>query len=143
MENKVQTRKGQMSFELLIVVGFVLVLFIPILFFSYNQARSSAKGAGLTFIDNYADALVKGADLVYYSGEGSYIKLYVNVPKDIRNINVTSLNEGSVLVISTGESQITKYTKAPLRVSNIEKLKREGSKEISIAYGDGGVVTIS
>ncbi len=133
-------RKGQVSFELLVVVGFVLAIFIPILFYVYTQAKGSVIMSQNTFMDNYADTLASAANMVAFSGNSSYIALYVNVPKGVKTLRVDSKAGGSMLVVQSSSSEFAKYVNAPLVLHNTDKLKRPGMQSIKIYYNGNTVV---
>ena len=117
----------------------MLIIFIPLLFYSYTQAEASARASATSFVDNYADTLAKATEMVYFSGEGSYVDLYINVPEHIKSIKVDKLNGKSILVITATNGQIVKYSSANIIIKNADKLQRQGMKSIHISYQNGAV----
>jgi len=93
-----QRRKGQVSLEQLLLVGFAIAILLPgiYFFYTYEQANkaslSNAQYAklGQEFIHQGRVALAQGAD--------SWLKLDVMLPENIRGLNVSG--DGSELLFT-------------------------------------------
>ena len=124
--------KGQVSFELVLVIAAVVALMIPTLFYLFNQANISGLKASSSLISGYANNLVSAANIVYYAGNGSSVILYVKVPRGITNVRTASLE--NILIVETETNQLTFNAQTDLAIDDAGKLSREGWKYINVSY---------
>lgn len=111
--------KGQVSTELLVIIGFVLMLFIPLLFYTYYKTReldleiagmeSRLISSKLAFIANSMGSL----------GDGNSIKIEVSLPAHVRTLNfINHSTGGEVKIILWDENQISQVTTFPFNETN-------------------------
>jgi len=126
------TKKGQVSTELLVVVGLVLLIFIPLLVMVYFKANEVSEDIGayqaellvfrLAYLANSAGSL--GTDTTIYTD--------MYIPKNLVSLKTTSFENGGEIVLklttTEGETEIVEIVKYPFTES--EKTLAEGP-----AYG--------
>ncbi len=132
--------KGQVSIELLVIVGFILAVFIPILFFSYmksDELRSSSMNVLATGVGKKVSSAVES---VYYSGQGSSLRFLVSVPRGT-TINFTCDCDKclSGIIVNQLNSEIFILTKGCINTSKSDELK-EGTYSIKVLYTKEGIV---
>jgi uncharacterized protein (UPF0333 family) len=131
--------KGQISFELLVVVAFILVIIIPALYFFYLTAGQVKNQSSQSLASSYLDALYSAALSVYYTGNGSYVVIVVNVPEGIKNISYNNTNEGAIIVMET-DSKIAKKLPFNVTITETDKLIIPGLKHINVSYNQTEVI---
>ncbi|MCK4319312.1 hypothetical protein KAW38_01950 [Candidatus Micrarchaeota archaeon] len=101
-------KKGQVSTELLLVVGFVLLLFIPLLFIMYQQTDALIEGFSYLHAHLAVHRLAYLINSVGYMGDGSSIVLTIYLPHNVESLEVRSsdLSAGSEVMVklSKGDS---------------------------------------
>jgi len=130
-------KKGQVSLELLVMVFFITVIFLPILYFFYLKASETSIQSSNEYALSYADAIYSAAYSVYYAGNNSYVIITLNIPKGIKSIDVSSIkDENKLLIIEAEGGNVTKImpTNTIIEGMSKEKLINPGIREINISY---------
>jgi len=92
-------KRGQISIEYMIVVGFVTFLVIGMLglgLFYSGQIKDTVK---LNQVQAFADKIIASSESVFYAGEPSQTTLRVFLPNNVENIDI--LANDLVLDVST------------------------------------------
>jgi hypothetical protein len=133
-------KKGQISTEYLIVVGFIILAISALLSVALFYTGGITDRIKLDQVNNYANKIIGSAEEVYYSGTPSRATTSVYLPNGVRNI--TFFDEHTIVVnVSTtsGENIISYKSNVPL---NGSLSNAEGVKKIKlVAFSDR--VTIS
>ncbi len=79
--------RGQVSNELLVVVAFVLLLFIPLMFVMYIKLSDAATDLSLLQMHFSAARVAYLINAIGYMGEGSAIITEVYVPENIKSVS--------------------------------------------------------
>ncbi|HLC58148.1 MAG TPA: hypothetical protein VJH95_06245 [Candidatus Nanoarchaeia archaeon] len=79
-------KKGQVATEYLVIIGFILVILVPItiIYFKYTGSTYDIVGGSKT--GQIANEIVKAANEVYAFGEGSQKKIKMGFPDGIDNV---------------------------------------------------------
>ncbi|MFH1591716.1 MAG: hypothetical protein ABIC95_07385 [archaeon] len=80
--------KAQVSMEYMVVIGFSLMLLIPILIAFYMQTNDLADSVNMNIARDATQEIIEHAELVYYLGSPSMIELQIRVPEKINNISL-------------------------------------------------------
>lgn len=100
-------KRGQVATEYLVIIGFILILLVPItiIYFRYTGSTSDIVGSAKT--SQIAGEIVKAANEVYAFGEGSQKKIKIGFPDGITGVDFSGKEIVFVLKDSKGrESQI-------------------------------------
>jgi uncharacterized protein (UPF0333 family) len=107
-------RKGQVSMEYMILVGFLVVVTIPLILV-YN---TQYKGTSQQIISNQADQLgqkiVDTAESIYYLGQPSKTMIKVYMPQQIENITISNDEIVFRVRVSKGVDEIVKLSSVPI-----------------------------
>ena len=148
---KVREKAGQVSTEYLVIIGFILILMVPItvIYFKYTGSTSDVVGGAKT--SHIANEIVKAANEVYSYGEGSQKKIKLSFPEGITGISFSGKEIIFKLKNSKGqESEIVEVADAPFRATTIPVtpgqkdiiVRSEGvSVSVIIACNDGQVIS--
>ncbi len=128
--------KGQISIEYLIVVGVVLILVIPLFFYSTSKTTTNLR---INQADDTVTSLVTAADSVYSLGPGSKDYVWITIPKGTKTSSITGQTIQLQLSIFSGTSDVHKTTKA--NVSGTLPTE-QGTYKISVEMLEDGTILI-
>lgn len=127
--------KGQISTETLIIIGFVIFLFIPLLFFLYFRTSQLNAELSITQAHFYAHRLASLVESVGNSGDGSAIKTTIYLPKGY-GVEITSHEILFTVELQEGKTDVS----VPVEFNTISSLTfTEGYNYIKIENRDGVV----
>ena len=119
-------KRGQISTEYLIIVGFITFLVISLSSVAFFYTASSRDRIKFSNLAQFANALIVGAEDVYYEGEPSQRVLTVYLPVGVQSVNIAQ--EGIYINVTTasGYNFIFYSSKVPLAgsISHSEGVKR-------------------
>src|SRR3989344_8898959 len=119
-------KRGQISVEYLIVIGFVVFLVISILGIATYYAASIRDRIKINQLDNFANKVVSNAEVVYFAGEPSKTTVTAHLPGGVESIEFENDNGiiFIVLVISTNSGPTTKAfpSSVPIDIDCLDSL---------------------
>ena len=140
--------KGQVSTELLVIVGLVLIIFIPLLVLVYLKAREAQTEMAAYQAQIVVFRLAYLANSVGSLGTETTVYTDVYIPKNTLSLTATNIGNGAEIQLKMqteeGESDIVEIVRYPLtETSETDLLQQPGSYgwaryEISSVY-EGGV----
>jgi uncharacterized protein (UPF0333 family) len=142
-------KRGQISVEYLIVVGFVVFAVISLLGIAFFYASSIQDRIKSNQLEGFANKIIFSAESVYFAGEPSKVTVTAYLPKGVQNIYVLEETEQFFVVfeIATagGVSTIAYRSSVPLNagtaITTSEGVKRleiqapTGAPNVSIIEG--------
>jgi len=99
-------KRGQVSFEYLILVGFVTIIIVGIMGVALFYTSSSKDSVKITQVNNFANKIISNAESVYYAGEPSKATITTYLPEGVAAIDITENTLLITLQLSTGTSVI-------------------------------------
>jgi len=132
-----QTKRGQLSTEYLVIVGFISFLVIGLLAFSLFYTSSVQDSIRMSNLAQFASKVVVNAESVYYAGEPSRVVVIATLPTGVTSIQV--LPNEIVFKIETGSglSVISYSSNVPLQGSISSHY---GVKRITLEAGESSVI---
>ena len=82
-------KNSQVSFEYLMVIGFVTVTMIPLAYFYYSYTQDSSDEIVESQLNQLTTEIAGAADSVYYLGEPSQKTIHAYVPGPVMNSSVS------------------------------------------------------
>lgn len=129
-------QKSQASLEYVILVGILLVMLIPLIYFSFEKTSENVK---LTLAEDVVKSLAKAADDVYALSPGTKKQVIVTVPSGVKGSLINSSEISLTLSIFGQTTDIMSVTKATvIGYIPVEK----GTYRIPVELLDSGVVQI-
>ena len=104
--------KAQVSIEFLLIVGFAMLMTIPLTLIFFKQSEALSNDISATQADRVASELRDAADEVYYMGAPSKKTLTVYLP---REVDAITLIDNNIIFNVTGSgtrSEIVKWSAA-------------------------------
>jgi uncharacterized protein (UPF0333 family) len=119
-------KKGQISIEYLIVIGFVVFLVLGILGIAFFYSSGTNDKIRIDQITHYANKIISSSETVFYSGEPSKLTLTAYLPAGVNNVNVTGSEIIFTVSTGSGTARISFSSNVPLQgsLSNTEGVKR-------------------
>ena len=121
-------KRGQVSFEYLILVGFVTMLIAGILVIAIYYTDRAQDQNRLSQVDKFSNKIISTAEYIFYAGEPSKTTVSVYLPDGVDSVEI--LENGIVVSVhtSTGLNTIS-YN------SNVAITGVNGSNELSHIQG--------
>ncbi|NCO11099.1 hypothetical protein CO038_00990 [Candidatus Pacearchaeota archaeon CG_4_9_14_0_2_um_filter_39_13] len=129
-------KKGQISVEYLVVVGFVTFLVIGVLGVAVYYSAQLRDSIKFYQLENYAEKIVSGAESVFYSGEPSRVTITAYLPAGVQSVEI--IEDQIVVSISTANGVAKSAYKSNVPISG-DLSENEGVKRIQIIALDNGV----
>lgn len=134
-------KRGQISTEYLIVVGFVMFLVTSILGVALFYTSNIQDRLKISQLESFADKVISNAEVIYFAGSPSRATITAHLPQGVHSITFQD-NEYLVFDIATSSGENTISYKSNVPISGSLQ-PGEGLKRITLAIGDvGGETTI-
>ncbi len=98
-------RRGQISTEYLIVIGFVVFLVLSILAVAFFYTSVTNDQIKVSQVSNFAQKIISSSESVFYAGEPSKLTLTGYIPAGVQSITIAS--EEIIVSISTSSGVTT------------------------------------
>ena len=129
-------KRGQISTEYLIVVGFIVFLVIGILSLAFFYATSADDVIRINQINNFANKILSNAESVFFAGEPSRVSITAYLPKGVNSVSIIDDNLYFNVSTSSGISLIAFQSDVPISGS---LRNGEGVKAIKIVASQDAV----
>ena len=130
--------RGQVSMEYLLIVGFSLLLLIPIILLAYSQSATFTDDVTAAQIQKVGSEITQAVNTVYYAGQPTKKTIQVYFPKNINQINITDSS-----VVFTVQGQGGSYQYAAFAQSNMTgTIDTFSGIHIITVQAQGSIVTV-
>jgi len=131
-------KRGQISVEYLVVVGFVTFLVIGILGVAVYYSSELRDSIKLYQLESYAEKIISGAESVFYSGEPSRVTITAHLPEGVTELEI--IEDNIVVSIHTTGGIAKNAYRSNVPISG-ELSINKGVKRIQIvAFQDGVLI---
>ncbi len=132
-------KKGQISLEYMITVGFIIFLIIGILGIGIFYSGLIKDRIRINNLKNFANKIISSSESVYYAGEPSLTTVNVYLPSGVQHIFISG-NEIIFNITTSGGISVISYSgNVPLDGSLSNS---EGAKKVRIvAYKNNATIT--
>lgn len=125
-------KRGQVSTEILIMVGMMLLLLLPLLFYAYGRANVAGEDIATQKAEFAAQRLATAADSVGYLGGAAALVEEIELPGNVLNVSVSGHDVIFELAASAGRRQIVKASAFSINATGFERLTRTGTYFVEI-----------
>ncbi|MDD2655249.1 MAG: hypothetical protein PHQ80_01110 [Candidatus ainarchaeum sp.] len=122
--------KGQVSNELLIVVGFILLLFIPLMSVMYLKLGDANADLSVLQAHFSAARVAYLINAIGYMGEGSSIITEVYVPNNVKRVSIEGHEVVFTAGLPSGDSDVVQPT--DFRISDGRTITSPGRYRLEI-----------
>jgi hypothetical protein len=132
--------RGQMSVEILVLVGVALFLLIPVLLYAYGRANVSGEDLSVQKAEFAAHRLASLCDSVGYLGGASAVIDEIEIPPYVKSVRVMGRDVVIEMDTATGKKQIVAGTSFNLTSAGFERIAKPGTYfiEVRALSGTGG-----
>jgi hypothetical protein len=127
-------KRGQISVEYLIVIGFVVFIVISILGVAFLYAAGIQDRIKTNQLENFANKVISSSESVFFAGEPSRVTITAYLPEGVESVSVVDDN-GYYLVFnvstSSGLDVISFSSDVPLDTGTIISVD-DGTKRLLI-----------
>lgn len=137
--------RGQASAELLIIIGFMLLLLIPLLLYSYGRVSIANEDIAVQKAEFAANRLAYLSDSVGYLGGEAAIVEEFEMPPNLKGITVSGHDIILLVDSSAGAKQIVKTSAFNLTSGGLENIQKAGTYFLQVSAlptGGGAQVKI-
>ena len=136
-----EVKKAQVSFEYIVIMGFVTAVIIAILGVSFVYSSSIKDRIKMIQVSNFGNKIISSSESVFYLGEPSKITIKAYLPDEIQNVEIIDDSLVISLQLNSGFTKIAFVSEVPIEgsLSNSYGLKniRLVSDEDKININDG------
>lgn len=133
-------KKGQVSVELLVVIGFIIVLFIPLIIFVYFKTAQLNADIGGMQSRLLVSKLAFISNSLGYMGDANSLKVEFLLPEGVKSLEFRSLGQGGEVLITLRDgSQVSQVTGFPFAAG---KPYPGGSNYKLEFYSQGGSISV-
>lgn len=133
------SRFGQFAMEYLLVVGFSVVLLIPVLTLLHGEYVDVEKDLEMHTLDEAMEKLVFESERIYQGGESSRNTIDITLPDGLRDIQF----DGRTITADLGETSKEYYSDVPFTSeSNISNPSQNTEVQID-AKRKGGMLKVA
>lgn len=134
--------KGQISTEVLLIIGVMLLLLAPLLLYAFGRINVSNEDISVQKAEFAAHRLITAADAVGYLGGSAGIVEEIEVPANVVEVKVSGSNDLVFVVdTSSGKRDIVKSSSFRLDSDNLGDMDRAGTYFVKITSIDGAAGT--
>ncbi len=99
--------KGQMSMEYLMVMGFALIVTVPLVIIFFEQSSSAQEKVSADNAAQIARQIIDTSEQVYYLGEPSATTIKANMPDNVEQIIISGNDLTFRMQTGSGLSDVT------------------------------------
>ena len=114
MEKETPWKKAQISMEYLTIVGFMLVMVLPMMLIFYQYQESTNTQVISNQVYQIAQNIVDSSEAVYYLGYPSRKTIKVYFPKNIRGVSIQQKTLVFNISTANGIDQIVVMSAVPI-----------------------------
>lgn len=131
--------KGQVSNELLVVVGFILLLFIPLMFVMYLKLGDANTDLSLLQMHFSAARIAYLVNAIGYMGDGSAMITEVYVPENIKEVSFRGNEIVFTASVRGQDNDVAQPTSFTIYAASREKITSPGRYRLEITNEAGSV----
>ena len=124
--------RGQMSVEILILVGMALFLLIPVLLYAYGRANVSGEDLSTQKAEFAAHRLASLADSVGYLGGASAVIDEIEIPPYVKSVSVKDRDVIIEMDSAGGRKQIVAGSAFNLTATGFSRITKSGTYFIEV-----------
>jgi uncharacterized protein (UPF0333 family) len=114
MDVKKMNRKAQVGMEYMILVGFLVVITIPLVLVYNSHYKSTSEQIISNQADQLGQKIIDTAESIYYLGEPSKTTIKIYVPQNIENLTIGNNEIVFGVNVGGGRDDVVKVSSVPI-----------------------------
>ena len=135
--------KGQISSELMVVVGFILLLFIPLMFVLYLKLGDVTTDLSVLQAHFSVIRIASLVNAIGHMGDGSAIITEVYLPPNVQTVTFSSFEGGgeveAVILVGGKHSEVAQPTSFPISAGDVT-IDKPGRYRLEIENVGGQII---
>ncbi|MBU0586482.1 hypothetical protein KJ780_03150 [Candidatus Micrarchaeota archaeon] len=108
-------KKAQANMELMIIVGFIILLFIPLIVLVYYKSEEINSDIEAMHARTLSSKLAYATNSIGAMGDGTALKMEFYLPRNVQTLEFKSLGSGGEVLINMSDgTQISQVTRFPI-----------------------------
>lgn len=107
-------KRGQVSLEYTLMVGFALIILMPLVVIHMTQEESIRDDSNLMQATNIVQTLTSNAESIHFIGEPSKTTIEVRMPQNVKDIEIEDNRILFEVMTGGGVVEVYKYTDVEL-----------------------------
>lgn len=107
-------RGGQVAIEYMILISIAVFVLMPLIILYYNQADTFRDQTAAALAERATREIVSAADSVYYLGSPSSRTISVELPRNVKNLQITGQSISLLIGSSYGDFEQVSWSAANL-----------------------------
>ncbi len=132
-------RKGQASFEMLVMLGALLLFALPVFFTFFTSAHAFLSKASVSDAEALANQLAYEVDRIALSGPGAKARVIVYVPSGVESITMAN---GVLTVTFRSSNGVFVFKRVVLPKNHVVLRPSSGPHALWIRYAGVGTVEV-
>ncbi|MCX8175352.1 MAG: hypothetical protein N3E51_04050 [Candidatus Micrarchaeota archaeon] len=124
--------RGQISTEVLILIGMVLLILLPLIFYAYQRSNVAAEDLAVQKAEFAAQRLARLADSVGYLGGAAAVADEIELPPYVKSVSVSGADIIFEMDSASGKKQIVKSSDFSIKAEGFEKMKKPGTYFVEV-----------
>src|SRR3989344_5922355 len=129
-------KKGQISTEYLIIVGFITFVIISIMGVAFIYTTSIKDRIKMNQAENFVNKIISSAESIFFAGEPSKVEIVAYVPEGVTNI--TFYNKEVILYIETNSGVNVRSFPSRVKIV-VNEISSSGVKKLILKAQDDKV----
>ena len=103
-------RSAQASMEFMMIVGFSMLLFMPVLLIYGTERESVIHNVNVNQVNEITRKIIDATETVYYMGEPSKMTIKAYIPRNVINVTITEHEIVFFVKFSNSISEVVGYS---------------------------------
>lgn len=132
--------RGQLSMELMIIIGFIVLIFIPLIVFVYYKSAAINSDVDGLQAHLLSTKLAYAANSLGSMGSGSALKMEFSLPATISTLEFRRVGDGGEVIITKPDgSQISQVSRFPF--ASMKNYSGGSNYKLEL-YSDNGTIYV-
>lgn len=141
-KTETKVKLGQVSLEMLLVLSFLLVFFVPLIIYVYTIANQDTYKLDLQQASAAASAITDAANRLFANGDGSITTISVYIPSRAKNVSAKG-RELSITIDAPGIGEIDQVSVADVNLTLAGEWQySSGANRLLLNYSKGTVYIV-
>ncbi|MCX6748537.1 MAG: hypothetical protein NT076_02945 [Candidatus Pacearchaeota archaeon] len=119
-------KKGQISIEYLMIMGFVTFVIVGILSLGVFYSSTITDKIRMNYVGNFANKVITSSESIFYSGKPAKVTIFAYLPDGVKQIEIEENDITFWVASASGENKISFSSSVPISgaINHFKGLKK-------------------
>ena len=129
-----RNQRGQISTEVLLLIGVMLVVLVPLILYAYGRANAARDDFSDQRAEFASQRLARLADSVGYLGGAAAVVDQIDIPPYVKSVSLSPNHHDIIFEMNSpaGKKEIVQSSVFQINATGLERISREGSYFIEV-----------